>query len=181
MDRLRDRLHRRLYNYLKYILYDDRDPRFDNAQAVMQVVKNIGNPTRLPENVQSAMLTKLGNRLEPLRSQLVMIGAQQAVDDLLEANRQFIVLERESREVTAAQKLSTTPTSMSAVRRQIDPLYRAIVGVLNGYAGIMANNEAFNEKAAELNVLIRRYDNLLAIRRRERTVSESGSEQECGC
>jgi hypothetical protein len=180
MDRYRDRLHSKLFNYLKYILYDERDPRFDAAQEVMQVVKNVGNPSRLPENVQSATLTTLGNRLEPLRSQLEAIGAQQTVDELMNANRQFIVLERESREVAASQKLSNTPSSMSAVRRLIDPVFRSIVAVLNGYSGVLANDEQYREKVAEMNVLIARYDSLLAARRREKA-EQPATNQQCNC
>ncbi|MDR0334009.1 MAG: DUF6261 family protein [Dysgonamonadaceae bacterium] len=180
MDRYRDRLHSKLFNYLKSILFDERDPRFDAAQEVMQVVKNAGNPSRLPENVQSATLTTLGNRLEPLRNRLEAIGAQQTVDDLMEANRQFIILERESREFTASQKLSSTPSSMSAVRRLIDPIYRAVVAVLNGYSGVMANNEQYREKVTEMNVLIARYDSLLAARRREKA-EQPANNQQCSC
>ena len=42
MDDYRDRLHRKLFNQLKTILYDDKDPRFDNVQIVMNVVKDVG-------------------------------------------------------------------------------------------------------------------------------------------
>jgi hypothetical protein len=180
MDSRRDRLHSRLFNYLKYILLDERDPRFDAAQEVMQVVQAAGNPSRLPENVQSAMLTTLGNRLEPFRAQLETICAQQIVDELMEANREFIVLERESREITASQKLSETPTSMSVVRRRIDPIYRSVIAVLNGYAVVMANDESFREKIAEMNVLIGRYDSLLAARRRGSS-SPAAEQQSCDC
>jgi hypothetical protein len=178
-DRYRDRLHSKLFNFLKSILYDERDPRFDDAQAVMQTVKNVGNPNRLPENAQSAMLTTLGNRLEPLRSRLQAIGAQQTVDELMEANRQFIALERESREITAAQKLGNTPASMSAVRKQIDPLYRSIVDVLNGYAGVMAKNAQYLEKVAEMNVLTARYDSLIAARKREKKETTAEKKYDC--
>ena len=46
VDRYRDRLHSKLFNHLKSILYDEKDPRFDDAQQVMRVVKDVGNPTR---------------------------------------------------------------------------------------------------------------------------------------
>ena len=142
-DRYRDRMHSKLFNYLKYILYDDRDPRFEDAQAVMRVVKEAGNPTRLTENAQSAMMTALGNRLEPLRAQLEAIGAQAIVNDMMEANRQFIIAETEMREMLAAQKLDDAPTSMSAARKQIDPVYRAIVNAINGYCGIPSKRDAY--------------------------------------
>jgi len=42
MDHYRDRLHSKLFNHLKSILYDEKDARFDNAQQVMRVVKEVG-------------------------------------------------------------------------------------------------------------------------------------------
>jgi len=167
-DRYRDRLHSKLFNYLKMILYDERDPRFDDAQTVMRVVKEAGNPTRLSENAQSAMMTALGNRLEPLRQPLAAIGAQPIVDDMMAANRQFIAIETEYREMLAAQKLDGAPQSMSAVRKEIDPVFRAIVNAINGYCGIPSKKDAYRELVAEMNVLTARYETMLAARKRER-------------
>ena len=136
-DRYRDLLHSKLFNYLKFILYDERDPRFDNAQTVMRTVKAAGNPTRLAENAQSAMMTALGNRLEPLYTQLEAIGVQQIADDMLEAKRRFIEVEREQRDMLAARKLSDTPVSMSAARKHIDPTYRTIVSGINVFTKVL--------------------------------------------
>jgi len=172
MDRYRDRLHSKLFNYLKSILYDERDDRFDDAQAVMKVVKEAGNPTKLAENAESALLTALGNKLEPLRNRLQVIGAQEIVDDLMEANRQFIVLETECREIIAAQKLSNVPLSMAAVRKQADPVYRAIVNVINGFCNIPSKKEAYRELVIEMNVLVARYEAMIANRKREKKVKE---------
>ena len=160
MDRYRDRLHSKFFNHLKSILYDEKDIRFDDAQQVMRVVKDVGNPTRLAENAESAMLTALGNRLEPYRNRLEAIGAQPMVDALLEANRQFIALEIECREITAEQQLNKAP-SMATVRKQADPVYRAIVSVINGYAGIPSKKEVYRELVTEMNVLVAKYDALL--------------------
>ena len=180
-DRRRDRLHSKLFNYLKYILYDERDARFDDAQSVMAVVKAAGNPTRLAENAQSAMMTALGNRLEPLAAKLEAIGAAATVAEMLEANRQFIVVEVELREMLAAQKLDDTPTSMSAARRLIDPVYRAIVNTVNAYCDIPSRRDAYRELVAEMNVLSTRYDALLAARRREKTDTTAANAGKCEC
>ena len=171
-DRYRDRLHSKLFNYLKTILYDEKDARFDNAQQVMRVVKEAGNPTQMAENAQSAMMTALGNKLEPLRAQLEAIGAQNIVDDMMEANRQFIVIETEYRQMLAAQKLDDTTLPMNAVRKQIDPVYRAIINAINGLYGIPAKKEAYRETVTEMNVLTARYDALLAARKREKKGKE---------
>jgi len=167
-DRYRDRLHSKLFNYLKFILYDERDARFDDAQAVMKVVKEAGNPTKLAENAESALLTALGNKLEPLRNRLEAIGAQQIVDDLMDANRQFIALEKECREIIATQKLTNTPLSMAAVRKQADPVFRVIVNAINGFCNIPTKKEIYRELVAEMNVLVARYDAMLANRKREK-------------
>ena len=166
MDRYRDRLHSKLFNHLKSILYDERDDRFDDAQAVMRVVRETGNPTRLAENAESAMLTTLGNRLEPYRNCLEAINAQTIVDALMEANRQFIVLEQECRELLAARKAGATPPSMSAVRKQIDPLYRTIINAINGSYGIPSKKEACSDLVIEMTVLVEKYDALLMARKK---------------
>jgi len=178
-DRYRDRLHSKLFNYLKFILYDERDPRFDDAQTVMRTVKAAGNPTRLAENAQSAMMTALGNKLEPLRTQLETIGAQQIADDMLEANRRFIEVERELREMLAARKLSDTPVSMSAARKQIDPAYRTIVSGINVFTKVPSKMEECKELIAEMNVLIARYDMLLSSRKREKKEKQPALCDEC--
>jgi len=179
-DRRRDRLHSKLFNYLKYILYDERDPRFDDAQTVMEVVKAAGNPTRMAENAQSAMMTALGNRLEPLAAQLEAIGAAATVAEMMEANRNFIAVEADLREMLAAQKLDDTPASMSAARRQIDPVYRAIVNTVNAYCGIPSRRDAYRELVAEMNVLAARYDALLAARRRTRNETATATAEVAG-
>jgi len=178
-DRYRDRLHSKLFNSLKAILYDERDPRYDDAQTVMRIVKEAGNPTRLSENAQSAMMTTLGNRLEPYRKQLEAIGAQQTVDEMLEANRRFITVETELRETLAAQKLSDTPLSMSAVRKQIDPAYSTIIAGINVFTGIPSKKEECKELIAEMNVLIARYDALLSARKREKKDKQPTLCDEC--
>ena len=178
-DRYRDRLHSKLFNYLKSILYDERDPRYDDAQTVMRTVKEAGNPTRLAENAQSAMMTALGNRLDPYRTQVEAIGAQQIIDEMLEANRRFITVETELREMLAAQKLNETPLSMSAVRKQIDPVYRTIVSGINVFAKKPAKAEECKELIAEMNVLIARYDALLSARKKEKKEKQPALCDEC--
>ena len=175
-DRYRDRMHSKLFNYLKFILYDEKDPRFDDAQTVMRVVKEAGNPTRLAENLQSAMMITLGNKLEPCRSQMQAIGAETIADEMLDANRRFMTIEAEYRELLAMQQLSDTPTSMKTVRKQIDPIYKAIRNFINGCCGIPANKDAYREAIAEMNVLIARYDAMLAARKREKKQPENNQE-----
>ena len=179
-DRYRDRLHSKLFNYLKSILYDERDVRCDDAQAVMKVVREAGNPTKLAENAESALLTALGNKLEPFRSQLESIGAQQILDDLMEANRRFIALETECRAIIAAQKISNVPLSMSAVRKQIDPLYRSIINAINGFCNIPSKREAYREFITDMNVLVARYDATLAGRKTEKKDRKTETCETCG-
>ena len=179
-DRYRDRLHRKLFNYLKSILYDERDQRFDDAQEIMRVVREAGNPTRLPENAQSAMMTALGNKLEPLSERLENIGAKTTVDEMMEANRQFIALETEYRQMIAAQQLDGTPASMAAARKLIDPIYRSIVAAINGYANVPSKRDECRELVTELNVLVARYDALLSARKREKKEKQADACEECG-
>jgi hypothetical protein len=163
-DRCRDNLHSKLFNFVKSILYDELDPRFGDAQIVMKVLKDVGNPTRLAENAESAMLTTLGNRLEPAAAQLEAIGATNMLADLLEANRKFIALEIACRELTA-DSVMNKPPSMSAVRKDIDTVYRIIVDAINGYARLLSKKEEYREALTEMNVLVAKYDALLASRK----------------
>jgi len=171
-DRYRDRLHSKLFNYLKTILYDEKDPRFDDAQIVMSVVKEAGNPTQLAENAQSAMMTALGNKLEPVRKQAEAIGAQTIVDDMMEANRKFIAIEIEFRQMLTVQKLDDTTVFMNAARKQTDPVYRALINAINGLYGIPSQKEAYHELVTEMNVLAARYDALLVARKKEKKEEE---------
>ena len=180
MDRYRDRLHSRLFNYVKSILYDEHDPQFDDAQAVMRILKDVGNPNNLAENAQSAMLTTLGNRLSSVSAQIEAIGATMMVERLMEANQQFIRLEVECREIIASRRLTPVP-SATAVRKNLDPVYRNIIDALNGYARIPVKRERYRELIYDMNVLVARYDALLSNRRSSRRERDNSDGQTNGC
>lgn len=162
-DRYRDRLHSKLFNQVKAILCDEQDANYDTAQDIMKVIKEVGNPTKLAENVESAMLTTLGNRLKLRRDDLQKLGIQNTVDKLMETNLEFIELEKECREISALD-LNTVP-SVGAVRKEIDPIYRSIVNAINGYAGVPSKKEAYKEIIAEMNTLVDKYEALLSARK----------------
>ena len=184
-DNRRDRAHSRLFNYLKYILDDDQDPRFNTAQEIMRIIKEAGNPRNLPENAQTAMMTALARRLQPLARQLAEIGATQVVENMNAANEQFIAANDELRQMLAARKLDETARSMTDLRKDIDRYYVAIIGTLGAYALAKPNDSA--EMIAEVNVLIRRFDAKLAARtRRAATATTSAAMlntnvDECDC
>jgi hypothetical protein len=164
-DRFRDRLHSKLFNYVKSITYDETDPRFDDAQEVMRVLKAVGNPTRLAENVESGVIITLGNRLEPLKSRMEAINALPMLEALLEANNRFIALEMECREFTAAQKFNKGP-SMGEIRKRADSVYRTIINVIDGYSQLATKRDEVGEMITEINVLVAKYDNLLMARKK---------------
>ena len=165
-DRRRDTLHSRLFNYLKYIIGDDNDPRFDDAQNIMRILKEAGNPTKLSENAQSAMMTAIATKMEPHSATLTAIGAKDIVDAMNDANTQFIAINDELRSMIAAKKLDPEQVSMTAIRKDIDRHYIAVMGMLNGYA--IAKRDESTEMLTEINVLIARFDALLAARRRNK-------------
>ena len=164
-DRYRDKMNSKLFNYVKFITYDEKDARFDDAQILMRVLKEAGNPTKLAENSESAMLTSLGNRLEQYGKQMEAIGAQQILDGLMEANRQFIALEIECRGVTAAKG-----PSMSVIRKRTDAVYRSIIDVINSYTRIPAKRGECSDLIADMNVLVAKYDQLLMTRKTKNAV-----------
>ena len=129
-NRYRNRLHSKLFNYIKSILYDERDGRFDSAQIIMRVLREVGNPTRLDENAESEVFTTLSSRLAPFHNHLYAIGAHQIMESINEANRVFIALEVECQKVVTENNLSK-PHSLCAVRKQLDLEYRIILNAIN--------------------------------------------------
>jgi hypothetical protein len=165
-DRVRDLHHSRFYSMLKFILMDENDERYEVAQAAMRIVREAGNPRNLPENAQSAVMTALGRNLEHLRERLHETGLQTLVDTMMEANADFIRAEKELRTMKFEQGMDETPRSMTALRRQNDPIYRAIIAVINAYSNVPSKRESCIELIAEINVLVARYNALLLTRRR---------------
>jgi hypothetical protein len=162
-DLFRDKLHRKLFNHVKAILYDETDPLFDAAQRVMAVIKGAGNPTQLAENAESAVLTTLGNKLVSHRSDLEAIGAQQHVDKLVEANHRFMQLEKECRDIASERAVVNMP-SVADVRKRADVVYRNIVNAFNSLASIRGE-ALYQALIADVNTLVAKYDNLLAQRK----------------
>jgi hypothetical protein len=159
----RDRLHGKLFNYVKSILYDEKDPLFVPAQDVMSVIKSVGNPTRLSENAETALITTLGNKLEPYNHNLEAIGAKQHLDKLLEANRLFAQLETECREIASERTQANLP-SVTAIRKEIDVVYRQIVNAINVFIQLNGE-ERYGAFVADLNTLVSKYGSLIAQRK----------------
>jgi hypothetical protein len=173
-DAYRDKMHSKLFNHLKTILYYEEDPKYDAAQRVMKTVKSAGNPTNLAENAESAMITALGNKLEPYRADLAASGAQEHLDKLLEANRRFMVLETECRQLASTKSLAAVP-SMSAVRKQTDVVFRRITGAINTFIGLR-NMDTYKELVADLNVLVEKYDRVLSQRKSSSSKNNNNSD-----
>lgn len=173
-DRYRDKLHSKLFNAVKVILYDETDPCFDMAQQVMAVIKSTGNPRNLAENAESAMLTTLANKLEPYRADMEAMGVLAHLDKLTEANRRFIQLETECREITSARAIANIP-SVAVVRKLIDPVYHTIIDYLNVHIRLHGDADC-QSLVAELNTLVEKYDTLLAQRKGQ--AKKDGGEEE---
>ena len=166
-DNLRDRLHGRLYNYLKYILLDYNDHRYADAQTIMAVVEDVGNPTRLPENVQSTVMLSLVNRLEVYNEKLEFIGARAIVDDMAVANQRFIAVEAELRELRTMHKYNSVPP-MTELRKEIDPIFNAIIGAINGYCVLESKRDEYADIVREMNTLSARYKITVDARKRDK-------------
>lgn len=158
-DSQRDKLHSSLFNYVKSFVYNENGPLYETACRIMDVLNDVGNPTRLAENAESAMLTTLGNRLTPYRDDLEKLGAQTHLDLLMEANEQFMQLQAECRDI----KISIPSSSVKAVRLKIDPVYRNTVNAVNVFR-TMSRKDEYEMLVKETNVLIDEYNRLLKIR-----------------
>jgi hypothetical protein len=163
-DRYRDKLHGKLFNYLKSILCDEQDPRFDGAQQLMYIVKEAGNPIRLPENAESVLLAKLCNSLTAVSETLEAVGAAEIVSGILKANQHFVELEKKCRETVSDKQLDGIP-SLSAVCREMIPAYTVIADYVN--VSVRISQDAYREFIVEMNVLTAKYDAILSARKSE--------------
>ncbi|MDR3272885.1 MAG: DUF6261 family protein [Flavobacteriaceae bacterium] len=173
-DHFRDKLHSKLFNSVKVILYDETDPSFDMAQRVMAVIKSVGNPRNLAENAESAMLTTLTNKLEPYRADMEAMSVLPHLDKLTEANLHFIQLETECREIVSIRAVVNVP-SVAVIRKQIDPVYHTIIDYLNVHIKLNGDTDC-QSLVAELNTLVEKYDTLLA-QRKVHTKKKNGEQE----
>lgn len=162
-DAYRDKLHSKLFSYVRSITYDEKDERYNDAVKIMKVIKEEGNPSQLAENAESAMLTTLVNKLMAHHNEVKAIGAEKIVQVLQDANKQFIALEKECREVSSGMQLTKSP-SASVIRKEVDPVYRRIVNAINGYAALPAKQEMYLNVVTEMNTLVNRYQDLISAR-----------------
>ena len=61
---------------------------------------------------------------------------------------------------------------MGTVRKQIDPVYRAMVSTINGYVNVPSKKEAYMELVTEMNVLVAKYEALLMGRKSKKDDQE---------
>jgi len=99
--------------------------------------------------------------------------------EILKAAETALAAERELREMLSDRKLSDTPLSIGAVRKQIDPVYRAIVSGINVFAKTSSKAKECKELVAEMNILIARYDTLFSSRKREKKEKQPTLCDEC--
>jgi hypothetical protein len=123
----------------------------------------------LAENAETAMITTLGNKLEPYRTDMETIGVQVHLDKLLEANTIFAQLETECREIVSARSFANI-LPVSTVRKQIDPVYHDIINAFNTFIRLNGE-ETYQLLVTEVNTLVDKYDTLLA-QRKGRTKKE---------
>jgi hypothetical protein len=154
-EQYRDRLHGGLYYYVKSFLYDDAEAaRFDAAQRIMRIMQQVGNPTKLSDSAETALLDKLADQLQTYAADLELLGATGRLQKLTDANRRFVELSTTRRE----DNLSRPSGNVKAVRLKIDPVCKALVNAINllsrkdtRYAGLI---DDFNAVTAKYNQLL---------------------------
>jgi hypothetical protein len=84
------------------------------------------------------------------------------LDKLIEANRRFMELEKECRDIAGERSAVKSP-SVATIHKQTDIVYCLIVNSINMF--ITWEGEAsYRTLISDLNILVEKYDNILARR-----------------
>jgi hypothetical protein len=164
----RDNRYGAFVAFIRNALYDSNPVTVEAAENIMDVVNDIGNPTRLNDSKETTELHSLVARLTTLSSQIATIGANARLQELDAANREFERLQNEWYKA-GAKKL---PANLFAVRKQWAPVYKSIVYRINTLIEINGY-EPYRAFAETHNKTIAYYRNIQAQRKEMRNVSKT--------
>jgi hypothetical protein len=166
----RDNRYRAFVAFARNASYDSNEAVSAAAESIMDVINNVDNPTRLSDSKATAELYNLVARLNPLESQISIIGANVRLKELEDANREFELLQNEW--FKAGAKKSSG--NIRNIRQQLAPVYKSIVYrinaliEINGYAQYKSFVDAHNK-------MIEYYRNILAQRKGIRKAANTDS------
>ncbi|MDR1593921.1 MAG: DUF6261 family protein [Prevotellaceae bacterium] len=156
--------------FVRNALYDSNPVIAEAAENIMDAVNSMGNPTKLGDSKETAELHSLVARLDPLSSQIAVIGAGNRLQELDFANREFERLQNEWYKA-GAQKL---PGNLFAIRKQWTPVYKSIMYHINALIEINGV-EPYKAFADAHNKTIASYRNILAQRKGLREANKANA------
>jgi hypothetical protein len=164
LDKRRDHGYSALKAYLKVYANDEDSALSEAAERILYVVRKSaienGDPVRLGLAKETTAINSLIRNLEPLRSDIELIGATNRLNELTTANRLFEELQIE-RNVEKAGKHSG---DVKAARAVTDAAYNAVVERINAQA-LLYGGEVFDSYIKKQNAVIDKYANFVALRK----------------
>lgn len=160
-DKLRDHDHYSLRLFVESEQYG-RDPqRKEAAGRIMRIIKQVGNPTDLPLQEETAVIFNLLNQLENnYGADIAAIGLQQKVAYLKESNTAFDKLYNDRTNEAAARASGNT----RAARQTVDPLYRQLMSGIESLSAINDHVQPWADCIMLINQVIADAKNKLARR-----------------
>jgi hypothetical protein len=164
LEKRRDRAYSAFKAYLKVYANDGDIALNEAAERILFVVREsaieTGNPLHLGLAKETSAINSLLRNLEPLRSDLELIGAINRLNELQAANSAFAELQIE-RNIEKAGKHSG---NVKDARAATDAAYRSIVERINAQA-LLQGSENFDSFIKEQNTVIDKYLNFAAQRK----------------
>jgi hypothetical protein len=164
LDCKRDRAYSALKAYLKVYANDEDTILNAAAERLLFVIRNsateTGNPLHLGLAKETTAINSLLRNLEPLQTDVELIGAKGRLNELQNANRAFEELQIE-RNIEKAGKHSG---NVKEARVATDLAYKSIVERINAQA-LLYGSAAFEVFIKEQNAIIDKYANLVAQRK----------------
>jgi hypothetical protein len=163
----RDNRYSALMAFVRNASYDSNDEVSAAAENIMGVINSIDNPTRLGDSKATAELYNLIARLNPLASQINIIGANVRLKEVEDANREFERLQNEWFKAGAKKESG----NITSIRQQLAPVYKSIMCRIN--ALIEINGDAQYKSFVDAhNKMIEYYRNILAQRKGRRKAAK---------
>jgi hypothetical protein len=176
LDKRRDKGYSAFKAYLKVYANDIDNVLSEAAERILFVVRKsaieLGDPTRLGLAKETTAINSLLRNLEPLRSDIEMIGAANRLNELATANRMFEDLQIE-RNIEKADKHSG---NVKAARAITDAVYLIIVERINAQA-LLQDGNLFDSYIKKQNAIIDKYADFVARRKGIAKKSEDTEKQ----
>ncbi len=177
LDHRRDRMFRGLVNTVKGALNHFRADMVASARRIMIVLETYGNLNVMTTDDETAMLYNL---LKDLREKCAVdvetLGLDAWIDELDNLNRALQAAMAARVDEIAAR----TPLVYSTVRTEIDMAYRALVRRIDALEEVGGTGEGAPWAAfiTDLNVVIERSNNLMAIRKGKAAAGKKKAEEQ---